>query len=453
MNRIHFLRAAWCDIILLESGKHYALIDTGVAEAAGRISGYLASLGISCLDWILITHFHRDHYGSLPILLEQFQVKKVYIKKFSGLVISDGAGHAATREFNESELKNCEDLCTQIQAVSSLTVIDETVSGIQLEDFNFRIFGNTDAIRTMYTDPASPYYHQICFGENTNSVALYAEVNGTSVYLGADAVNEPLEDPRFDRQNAQYAREIGKAVDLYKVPHHGCGAIYDKEILGIFRPRFSVVTNWNLTWNRNFSRNRDLLHAARPDGQILCTDRCSLIFTLGKNGHLCMEETGPLPSVSAEEVPPEDLAEFREMRLRHLGEDGILSGDGKEPVCFSCGACRQKLECLPWEEEKLRRVWFVREDKRIGAALCSTDDSEKNRWEILDFWVFPSFRGKGAGHFCFEALEAFCREAGAESFALHCEKPAVIRFWRAFGFQQPKPEEPFLLSPDACREG
>ena len=46
MNRIHFLRACWSDIILVESNGQFGLIDTGYAEDSERISAYLDSLGI-----------------------------------------------------------------------------------------------------------------------------------------------------------------------------------------------------------------------------------------------------------------------------------------------------------------------------------------------------------------------------------------------------------------------
>ena len=289
MNRIHFLRACWSDMILVESDGLFSLIDTGYAEDSERICAYLDSLGITKLEWILITHFHRDHYGSLEELLKRYPVGTVYIKKFSGLNVSDSGGHKASAEYNEQELAYCESLCALAESVSALAVINEAVEHVRLGAFDFRILGTVDAIRTMYEDPDSPYFGQIRFGENTNSIALYADVDGTRVYLGGDANDEALEDPRFDRANTQYARAVGKPVDLYKVPHHGCGNIFSDEALSILRPLYSVVTNWEQTLNERFSDNRDRLIAARDGARILCTDRCGYAFTLGPDGQLSFE--------------------------------------------------------------------------------------------------------------------------------------------------------------------
>ena len=415
MNRIHFLRACWSDIILVESDGKFGLIDTGYAEDSGRISAYLDGLDVGRLEWILITHFHRDHYGSLEALMKKYPVGRVYMKKFSGLNISDGSGREANAEYNAKELENCESLCALAGSVSGFTAIDESLERVRLGEFDFRIFGASDAIRTMYGDPDSPYAGQIRFGENTSSVALYAEVDGTSVYLGGDANDEMLDDPRFDRANTQYARAVGKPVDLYKVPHHGCGNIFGDEVLSVLRPLYSVVTNWKPTLDRRFTGNRDSLLAARSGARVLCTDRCGYVFTLGPDGRISFAEVDRVPDITLEEITPAGMDEFRELRLRHLIEDEMEGPEG--------------------DGVTMRAVYFIREGIRIGAA-CFVIDRESGDCRIVDLWVFMPFRSRGAGHFSFEALEDRCRAAGANAFSVMCEKPAVKRFWKAFGFAE-----------------
>lgn len=295
MNRIHFLRAIWQDMILIESNGLYAMIDTGVYEDAGQITAYLDQLGVKRLEFILITHFHRDHYGSLPVLLEHYPVGRVYMKTFSGLNIADSAGRPASKEYNDDELRKCAEMCEQVRQVSELVVIDESVDQVTMGDFCFRLFGLTDGIREMYDDPASPYYQQIVFGENVNSVVMFAEVNGTTVLLGGDAHNSELDYLKYNNQNDQYAEAIGKQIDLYKVPHHCCGNIFNEHTLDILKPRYAVVTNFTKGVNGPFAGNRDLLLQANPEVRILCTDLCGYAFTLGADGDLSYEEIDPWP--------------------------------------------------------------------------------------------------------------------------------------------------------------
>ena len=436
MNRIHFLRACWSDIILVESGGRFALIDTGFAEAFELISAYLERLGVQRLEWILITHFHRDHYGSLPALLEHWQVDRVYMKKFSGLVVNDGSGRSASAEFNERELANCESMCAMAAKASELMVIRAGVDRVRLGDFDFRIFGAEEAIQEMYHDPDSPYYGQIRFGENTNSTALFAEVDGTAVYLGGDAGNEALDDPRFDRPNTRYARAVGKPIDLYKVPHHGCGNLFGDGVLEILQPRFSVVTNWEPTLNRRFTENRDRLLAARPGAQVLCCEHCGYAFTLGPDGQLEYEKINQVPEITPEEVPQEEHEAFREIWLRHLAEDGILM-DRRDPDFYAGDEAWEIFSGRrPQEGSRCRLFTFRQEGKRIGAAICRMDEAAGGRCLIEDFWIFAPYRSKGAGHYCWEALEACCSAAGAGYYLIHCEKPEVVRFWKAFGFTE-----------------
>ena len=79
-------------------------------------------------------------------------------------------------------------------------------------------------------------------------------------------------------------------------------------------------------------------------------------------------------------------------------------------------------------------VYFLRDGVRIGATQFVTFKSEDGKCLILDFWVFPEFRGGGTGHRCFEALERYTREDGAAYFEINCEKEASVRFWKSLGF-------------------
>ena len=302
MNRIHFLRACWEDIILIESNGQFAMVDTGTDLVTEQILAYLDQVGVKRLEFILITHFHRDHYGSLPALLRRYPVGKVYMKTFSGLNNADSAGRPATQEYNEDELRKCADMCTLSKQVSELVIIDETVDQVSVGDFNFHLYGLTDSVREMYDDPSSPYYHEICFGENFNSVVMFADVHGTTVCLGGDAHNAELEYPKYANQNDQYARAIGRQIDLYKVPHHCCGNIFNAGTLQILKPRYAVVTNFAKSVNGQFSGNRDLLLQANPEVKILCTDLCGYAFTLGEHGDLSYEEIDPWPE--DREKPP-----------------------------------------------------------------------------------------------------------------------------------------------------
>ena len=377
MNRIHFLRAVWSDIIVVESGGRFAMIDTGFEEAFPRIRDYLEELGAERLEFILLTHFHRDHYGSLPQLLKHFPVETVYLKPFSGLNNTRSDGRAADERSNREELERCEAMAHLAEERSTLVRLDGSLERIAMGDFDFRLFGTADAIREMYEDPASPYYQQICFNENMNSVALFADVKGTGLYLGGDAGDGPLEWPAFSRRNTRYARAVGRQVSVLKAPHHLCGNIFGEEFLTVLKPQFVVATNYRATIDGQMRANRDLLLSCCPGVKLLISDECGYRFTFHDDGEVSWEEFGRLPAV-------------------HVVKESA-------------------------------RLYFVREGVRIGEAAVQDQ-------ELTDYRVYEPFRGEGTGHHCYMALERYLRTNGFSALRVRGRTEDLVRFWKALGF-------------------
>ena len=59
--RVTFLDVGQGLAVLLEHDGHFALYDTG-PDSAG-LADTLAGRGVKALDWVLVSHFHRDHGG------------------------------------------------------------------------------------------------------------------------------------------------------------------------------------------------------------------------------------------------------------------------------------------------------------------------------------------------------------------------------------------------------
>ena len=165
------------------------------------------------------------------------------------------------------------------------------------------------------------------------------------------------------------------------------------------------------------------LLASRPGAKVLCTDHCGYVFTIGQDGQLSCEEIDRVPDINLEEIPPEQMDEFYQNQLLHLSDDEMISEEG------TVLAKHKEIEL----GSKINAAYFIRDGFKIG-AVCYKFDQDDGKCLISDFWVFQPFRSHGAGHFCFEMFEAHCRAAGATAFEVYSEKPAVIRFWKAFGF-------------------
>ena len=138
--------------------------------------------------------------------------------------------------------------------------------------------------------------------------------------------------------------------------------------------------------------------------------------------------------ISIEEIPVEKLSEFWDVHIRYLVDDGIIS-DEEDVEYFTGRDYRGILEGhMARETDRHHMIWFRRDGERIGAASYCTYQSEDGKCFILDFWVFPEYRGNGTGHRCFAALEQYAGADGARYYELNSVKEDSVRFWKSLGF-------------------
>ena len=152
------------------------------------------------------------------------------------------------------------------------------------------------------------------------------------------------------------------------------------------------------------------------------------------------ENTGPATPqddiITVEEIPAERIGEFWELHIRYLIDDGIIT-DAEDVDYFTGQEYRGILEEHMFRDtDRQHMVYFRRDGERIGAASYCTYQSEDGKCFLLDFWVFPRFRGNGTGRRCFAALEQYAREDGALYFELNSTKENSIRFWKSLGFAE-----------------
>lgn len=134
------------------------------------------------------------------------------------------------------------------------------------------------------------------------------------------------------------------------------------------------------------------------------------------------------------EILPDALPAFWDAHIRYLIDDGIIS-DGEDIAYFSGEEYRGIIEShMRRDRDRHHIVYFVRGGERIGAASYCTYQSEDGKCFLLDFWVFPAFRGSGTGRRCFAALEQYTKADGAGYYEINSEKPDSVRFWKSLGF-------------------
>lgn len=275
--KIHFLKTKWSDIILLEHQGELAMVDTGFEEQYPEIEAYINALGIHKISFILLTHFHRDHYGSIRKILENYPVEKVYMKEYSGLDCTTAWGTQADDTYRESEKEKYNSLIRFIDEKSQRIAAEE-VQSIPFGPTILELYSNTNSIRTIYEDADYPEtYHKIAFSENQNSLCVYMNVYGKNVYLGGDMMDTASSHPLGNFTTLQIARKLQREMYLYKVPHHGTVHTGCEETLSIYHPQIAVITNEDAY----LSEHSDVyanLRKANPEVEILLTEEKNIVI-------------------------------------------------------------------------------------------------------------------------------------------------------------------------------
>lgn len=140
--------------------------------------------------------------------------------------------------------------------------------------------------------------------------------------------------------------------------------------------------------------------------------------------------------IQIEEIPKSDINTFWTLHWEYLNRDIFTPKDTQEDrEYFLSPDYRDTIErFMDRTPDKAHLVYFVRNGTRIGCAQYIIYKSKDGQCFVLDFWVFPAFRGHGTGHRCFEALSQYVKADGALYFQINAMGERARRFWQSLGF-------------------
>lgn len=293
IDKVHFLRANWCDITVLESEGKYALIDTGFKGSFYTIENFLKSQGVDKLEFVFLSHFHCDHYGSALRVLENYKVDKFYTKEYKGLEHLGSSGNAEGEDYYIGERNNYNEIIEKAAEKSSICYITPDLEPITLGNIKLTVFIKENNLERLYMDEESPFKGIKKFSENINSTIIYAEfTSGATAVIAGDYVDIITGYDPVDMLNTKTAEEISHKVDVYKLPHHACGVGATEKIAHIYRPDHVVMTVGEEYMNNShqFSDNLHNLLAANPDVKFYYTAKNGYSFYMNGKGNIAVKE-------------------------------------------------------------------------------------------------------------------------------------------------------------------
>ena len=191
------------DAILLRSGAHNVLIDTGTSRARGKFTSYLSSTGIDHLDYLILSHPHEDHIGNADYVIKNYKVDH--------LVMPDAETNTACFE-------------RLLKAADA--------AGLEIETpLKGDKFSAGDMRFTVLTDDA------LVHGSNLNlySIVLRMDFGGVSALFTGDAEKW--------NENELLKGDLSLLdCDILKVGHHGSDTSNGEDFIAAVSPSVGLIS-------------------------------------------------------------------------------------------------------------------------------------------------------------------------------------------------------------------
>lgn len=199
---VYFFDAGKADAILLTTQSGAILLDCGLKGFGQTILDELSARGIKALDYLIITHFDKDHVGGAAKVINNFPVKAV---------------------LQSNSPKDSEEYAKYIKALNNADLEAVTVR----EECEFTLDGITFTVNP-------PRKSNYINDDSNNSSLIVAVVNGDDIllFLG-DAQTERLEE---------YLEGGAVDCDFLKVAHHGGEEPLIDVLIASVQPELAVIT-------------------------------------------------------------------------------------------------------------------------------------------------------------------------------------------------------------------
>lgn len=200
---VHFIDVGQgdCELIIGEMGKTM-LIDSGVEKMSDKVIGYISSLGIKKLDYVVATHPDSDHIGAMDKIVEHFDVDHFFMPT------------AVSKSSDYKELISV--LGKKNLPSKALYSGDE----LQFDNANMKVL--------------SPRMDKNYNDTNSYSIVIKLIYQNTSFMFTGDATMENESDIVDDFDDI--------SCDVLKLAHHGSSTSTSEYFLKRANPKFAVIS-------------------------------------------------------------------------------------------------------------------------------------------------------------------------------------------------------------------
>ena len=205
---VHFIDVGQGSSTLIQQGKNGILIDSGLADYGDTVSDFIKSCGVTDLEYVIATHPHDDHIGSLPQVMDDFTVGKIIMPELA--------------EFNTPTTRVYERLIDYIVDNNIDAYAAEFGDVYEMDDVKIQILGPVKQVKDL----------------NDMSVICKVYASESTFMLLGDAEKEELAS--VYEYNNKYGADLKSDVIL--LGHHGSSTSIYKPFLNKVDAKTAVIS-------------------------------------------------------------------------------------------------------------------------------------------------------------------------------------------------------------------
>ncbi|MCR5742315.1 MAG: MBL fold metallo-hydrolase [Lachnospiraceae bacterium] len=200
--KVTYLNVGKADAIIIQTDESTVMIDTGTADTSTQVVLALKELGVTAIDYLIITHFDQDHVGGAAAVLTNFTVGQVYTTYQS---------------------KDSDEIDAYLEALETTQVSSTVLS----EVLTFTLDGAT---YTIYPPEQTEYENDT---SNNSSLVIYLTYGERSFFFAGDA----------EKLRIKEIKDYDVDCDVLKVPHHGGIEDNSAKLIKTTTPTYAIITS------------------------------------------------------------------------------------------------------------------------------------------------------------------------------------------------------------------
>ncbi len=239
------------DCILIEDHGVVTLVDTGseYLNSANKVVKYIKDLGINKIDHLFLTHPHNDHYGGVPVVVEEFDIVNAYYTNLQDWnKVRPCEVEWNTKYYFDVAIMALQEKINSDGSTVNLISPDKEGKVYQVtDDSYFTVYNCLAVVKNDYREPEFNDFSMMMKYTYKDINALFT--GDVNIHYEYTLLGEVMPDgTRCAAGTAGAVAPVGE-IDIFKLPHHGTqGSLSTLNFFNKINPsktaRFAVITGY-----------------------------------------------------------------------------------------------------------------------------------------------------------------------------------------------------------------